>query len=224
MRFISRDEFLRILKLPEPNFDHMQRNGQAAMALGTPLPAHGRYLDLDLVAMAITMALAPTVGRETAATIVLGFFNVWGAAVGQAEVDPLQSCYFAIGAMGGDVLARRPDHYLVTSGTEDEIIDDLCGAHAKLGVSITDILARLRANGREIDVDLSQPFFFPPDHPRFTEVIAEFRRTRDERIARLRRDKKKSAQMKERMREPSIRIPSRLRNNPLAAAIAAVPS
>jgi hypothetical protein len=53
-----------------------QLDGHVALAFGTPSPAMpGRYCDLDLTALAIGEALAPTLGRPTATTIVLGFFN-----------------------------------------------------------------------------------------------------------------------------------------------------
>ena len=63
-------------------------------------PAPGRYFDLDLVGMAIATGLAPTLGRQTATAIVLGFFNQWVAAVGHAEADAAQNYFFAMGAVG----------------------------------------------------------------------------------------------------------------------------
>jgi hypothetical protein len=59
-----------------------------------------------------------------------------------------------------------------------------------MAVNITDILARLREKGRIAEIDLSQPFFFPPEHERFSQIIAEFEHEREARIARLRRSKK----------------------------------
>jgi hypothetical protein len=80
-----------------------------ALAFGTPIPATpGRYFDLDFVAMAI--ALAPTLGRQTATTIVLGFFNQWLAAVGHADADSGQNYFLAMGAviaLAGDVPCLR---------------------------------------------------------------------------------------------------------------------
>jgi hypothetical protein len=60
-----------------------------------------------------------------------------------------------------------------------------------MAVNITDILARLRVKAATAGIDLSQPFFFPPDHPRYFQIIAEFEVEREERIARLRRSKSK---------------------------------
>src|SRR5215831_8357639 len=89
MRHLSREQFLAILKLPEANYDAMQRTGQAALAFTVSRPQPpGQYLDLDLVAMALVLAMAPTIRRELAAAIVRGFFNQWVSAVGHAEDDP----------------------------------------------------------------------------------------------------------------------------------------
>src|SRR5262245_62626846 len=76
MRHLSREQFLAILKLPEANYDAMQRTGQAALAFTVSRPQPpGQYLDLDLVAMALVLAMAPTIRRELAAAIARGFFN-----------------------------------------------------------------------------------------------------------------------------------------------------
>ena len=76
MRPLTRDQFLKILGMTSGAFDAQQRAGHVALAFGTPIPATaGRYFDLDLVGMAIALGLAPTVGRPTATTIVLGFLT-----------------------------------------------------------------------------------------------------------------------------------------------------
>ena len=53
-------------------------------------------------------------------------------------------------------------------------------------------------------IDLSRPFFFPPNDPRFNEILTRVRRERDARIARLKRDKKKFAAAKARGRRQDI--------------------
>ena len=69
-------------------FDQLRHAGHVALAFGTPLPATpGRYLDLDLVAMAINLGISQSLGREISTTIVAGFFNQWASAVGRAEAD-----------------------------------------------------------------------------------------------------------------------------------------
>jgi hypothetical protein len=64
---------------------------------------------------------------------------------------------------------RRPREILVTNGTTEQIMSDLHDASSVIAVNITDIIARLRAKARTAGIDLSQPFFFPPntsDSPR----------------------------------------------------------
>jgi hypothetical protein len=86
MRSLTRDQFLKIFDITSGTFDAQQRAGHVALAFGTPIPAmSGRYFDLDLLGMAIAAGLAPTLGRQTATTIVLAFFNQWIAAVGHAD-------------------------------------------------------------------------------------------------------------------------------------------
>jgi hypothetical protein len=63
--FLTRDEFLELLGLTSGTFDQAQHSGHVALAFGTTLPARpGRYLDFDLVAMAINLGLTPSIGRK----------------------------------------------------------------------------------------------------------------------------------------------------------------
>ena len=111
MRSLTRDQLLRIFGLTSGAFDALQRAGHVALAFGTPIPATpGRYFDLDLVGMAIALGLAPTLGRPTATTIVLAFFNQWVAAVGHADADRRKTTFLQWGFLAGmtakDVPAR----------------------------------------------------------------------------------------------------------------------
>jgi hypothetical protein len=90
MRSLTRDQFLKIFGLTSGAFDAQQRAGHVALAFGSPFPATpGRYLDLDLVAMAIAAGVSHTLGRQAATAIVLGFFNQWVSAVGHASARDL---------------------------------------------------------------------------------------------------------------------------------------
>ena len=163
MRSLTRDQFLKIFGMTSGAFDAQQRAGHVALAFGTPIPATaGRYFDLDLVGMAIALGLAPALGRPTATTIVLGFFNQWVAAVGQVDANTAPNYFFAMGTVGWDDHQRRPREILVTNGTTEQIMSDLHDASSVIAVNITDIIARLRAIARTVGIDLSQPFFFPP--------------------------------------------------------------
>jgi hypothetical protein len=192
MRSLSREQLLKIFGLSSGGFDAQQRAGHVALAFGSSVPASpGRYFDLDLVGMAIAAGLAPTLGRRAATTIVLGFFNQWVGAVGHADADMARNYFFAMGLVGWDDDKKRAREILVTNGTTEQIMSDLDGASSVIAVNITDILARLRGKARAVGIDLSQPFFFPPEHERFSQIITEFEQEREARIARLRRSKTK---------------------------------
>jgi hypothetical protein len=208
MQNLSRDEFLEILGLTGGSFDQLQHAGHVALAFGTPLPATpGRYLDLDLVAIAVNLGLTPSLGRETSTAIVAGYFHQWASAVGHAEADPRQDFFLAVGGVGWDVSKKSPKLLLVTNGTVDEIAQDFRSTPDVVGfftVNISDIIRRLRARAHTAGIDLGRPFFFPPNDPRFNEILTKVRRERDARIARLRRDKKKFAAAKARGRRQDI--------------------
>jgi hypothetical protein len=149
----------------------MRSNAPAMLRSRSEPPSRqrrARYFDLDLVAMAIALGLTPTVGRQAATTIVLGFFDQWVSAVGQADAAT-QNYFFAMGLVVRENDERRPREIWVTSGTSEQIMSDLRDASSVIAVNITDIIARLRVKARAAGIDLSQPFFFPPntrDSPR----------------------------------------------------------
>ena len=220
MRSLTRDQFLKIFGLTSGAFDAQQRAGHVALAFGTPIPATpGRYFDLDLVAMAIAAGLTPTLGRQAATTIVLGFFNQWVSAVGHADADTAQNYFFAMGLVVRENDERRPREIWVTNGTSEQIMSDLRDASSVIAVNITDIIARLRVKARAAGIDLSQPFFFPPEHERFSQIITEFKQERDARIARLRRNKKKFRRHQALMSRQDIKAVARLRDAPIHPAI-----
>jgi hypothetical protein len=216
MQFISRDEFLEVLALTGGAFDQSQHAGHVALAFGTPLPAMpGRYLDLDLVAMAINLGLTQSLGREIATTIVTAFFHQWASAVGHAEADPTEDFFMAVGGVGWDAAKKGPKLLLVTHGTLDQITKDFRVTKDLVGyftVNVSDIIRRLRTRARAAGIDLSRPFFFPPEDPRFDQILTQVKRERDARIARLRRDKKKFAAAKARGRRQDIFAAPRVKN------------
>jgi hypothetical protein len=216
MQPLTRPEFLEVLGLTAGAFDQLQHASLVALAFGAPMPATpGRYLDLDLVAMAIMLALTPSVGRENATVIASGFFHQWVSAVGHAEADLSQNFFMAVGGVGWDATARRPLSLVVTNGTAAEIAQDFASIKNLAGfftINITDIVRRLRTRAHTAGIDLRHPFFFSPDDPRFEEIVTLVKRERDGRLARLRRDKKKLATAKARSRRQDIVAVPRLRD------------
>jgi hypothetical protein len=216
MEWMMRDAFLKILSLTSGAFDQLQHAGHVALAFGTPMPATpGRYLDLDLVAVAINLGLTPSLGRAASTLIVGAYFDQWASAVGHAEADLKQDYFMAVGGIGWDAAKKRFKLLLVTHGTLDQITGDFRGMSDLVGiftVNVSDIIRRLRARAHAAGIDLSRPFFFPPNDSRFDQILTQVKRERDARIARLRRDKKKLAAMKVRGRRHNITAASRVEN------------
>jgi hypothetical protein len=208
MQYITRDEFLELLGLTGGAFDQLQHAGRVALAFGTPMPATpGRYLDLDLVAMAINLGLTPGVGGEKSTAIVAGCFHQWASAVGHAEADPKQDYFMTVGGVGWDAAKKSAKLVVVTNGTLRQIAQDFQSITDLVGsvtVNISNIIRQLRTRAHTAGIDLSRPFFFLPDDPRFNEILTRAKRERDARIARLRRDKKKFAAAKARGRRQDI--------------------
>jgi hypothetical protein len=216
LQTLTRDEFLKVLGLTGGAFDQTQHAGHVALAFGTPHPATpGRYLDLDLVAMAINLGLAPSLGRARATTIVAGYFHQWAGTVGHAESDPGQDFFMAVGGIGWNVTKKAPKLLLVTNGTLSQISRDFQDEKDLVGffsVNVSDIIRRLRAKANAVGIDLSRPFFFPPNDPRFDQILTQVKRERDARIARLKRDKRKFATIQARRRREDITEPARVTN------------
>jgi hypothetical protein len=208
MQHLSRAEFLEVLEISGPSFDQLQHAGHVALAFGMPMPSTpGRYLDLDLVAMAMHLCLAPTVGRANSTAIVLGFFHQWACAVGRAEADLSQDFFVAVAGCGWDSATKKPKTLWITNGTMDQITEDyrsLTDLVAYFNINISGLIRRLRVKAAAAGVDLTRPFFFSPDDPRFREILTRVKREHDARTLRLRGDKKKFAAAKARARRQDI--------------------
>jgi len=148
MQTLTRDEFLTVFDLTSGAFDQLQHAGHVALAFGTPFPATpGRYLDLDLVAMAINLGLSAWLGRERSTAIVAGFFHQWASAVGHAEASPKKEFFLGVGGVRWDAAKKGPELLVVTHGTLDQITKDFRATKDLVGfftVNITDIIRRVR--------------------------------------------------------------------------------
>ena len=215
MQHIARDELLELLGMTSGVFDQLQYAGHVALAFGTPMPATpGRYLDCDLVGMATALGLTPSIGRENATAIVSTCWPQWMNAIGRAEADPQQDYFMAVGGIDWDSENKGPKSFLVTNGTLGEIAGDFQnrGVGNYWGVNISDIIRRLRARAEATGIDLSKPFFYPPGDPRFDEIlITRIKREVNSRMARLKKDRKKSAAMRAWMRRQDIDAAERVR-------------
>jgi len=122
----------------------------------------------------------------------------------------------AVGAAGWDDEKKRPKRLLVTHGTLAQIAGDFRDEKDLVGhftVNISDIIRRLRSRAQAVGIDLDRAFFFPPDDPRFDQILTQVKRERDGRIARLRRAKKKLAAVKAQRRRSDIAAMPRVKND-----------
>ena len=149
--------FLRCWRLAPARLTNCSTPGTSLWHSARRTPATpGRYLDLDLVAMAIMFGLTPPFGRKYSTAIVSGFFHQWASAVGHAEAEPSQDFFMAVGGVGWDATKRRPKLLVVTNGTVGQIADDFHGMKDLAGffnVNISDIIRRLRARAHAAGID-----------------------------------------------------------------------
>ena len=222
MQWVMRDELLKLLELSSGAFDQLQHSGHVALAFGAPLPAmRGRYVDLDLVAMAINLGFAQSIGRENSTAIVAKCFTQWASAVAHAEADHTQDFFMAVGLLGWDAAKKRAEFFLVTHGTLDQITKHF--REKKLvrffAVNVSDIIRRIRERAHAAGIDLSRPFLGPPNDPRFDEIWTRAKRECEARIARLRRDKKKLTVAKLRDQQLNIAVASQVNDVDYALAM-----
>lgn len=186
-QLIDSKTFLVCVGVSSEVFRQLSFKRHAALAYGVPVPsADGVYLPLDAVAMRMMGELSLVVGRKTAANLVLSHFDCWADAVGRAEAGDTRTMFLAVAVFDAKKGGRRETEYIVTSGTQDEITADLRGIKMDRAVtaSVTGIVADVRARAKAVGVDLSQPFFPPPDHPQFRALIDE---AKHQRMAALKR-------------------------------------
>ena len=110
-----------------------------------------------------------------------------------------------------------PREILVTNGTPNQIMSDLHDASSVIAVNITGIIARLRAKARTAGIDLSQPFFFPPDtraSPRSSPSSTRSARRESRVSGKAKRNYRRHQPL---MNRQDIRAAPRLREAPVAA-------
>ena len=151
------------------------------------------------------------------AETVIGTYPDLSSSDGRGVVmikEPPSFYFLAIGLFGWNEQKKHPQEIVVTHGTSEQIMFDLRDAGLVIAVNITDMIARLRAKGLAAGIDLSQPFFFPPDHERYFQIISEFEAERGARLARLRRDKKKWRNHNAFVCRNDVKLATRLRDQP----------
>jgi hypothetical protein len=195
MQALTRWELLEVVGLSEASFDIRRHRGELALAFGATHPSTpGHYLDLDAVALAITLGLGEK-ASSIATRVVLNFFGRWLHATARAEADSSKDYFLAVGAFGIKDLAKRiPEVYGVSNGLPAEIQADF-EAYGKLvaevRVNISFIVRSLHERAFEAGINLSAPFFFLPEDARFHEIERAVLRERDARVAKALKSKKR---------------------------------
>jgi hypothetical protein len=172
--FLTGKQFCAVAPVERANLDQLRRRKQLPMAFGRDAPiAVDRYRPLDAAAFAFGNAITPTCGRKLAAAIIREFWDVWLDGIRLWEWWPRREGEKppAIIFFVGKRLIPRREAYFVTTGTFEDVIEDLNGLPDARSpapathVIIGDVLAGLRSRARAAGIDLSAPFFPPPDHP-----------------------------------------------------------
>lgn len=215
MQRVIRQDFEDLLHLKRGELDYLQFEAAVSLAFGATAPGKpGDYFDIDAACMAINLALSPTFGRDVVTTVVLKFSAMIAAIIARAEVDRTQDSFLGIGAFGvKDAVRKIPKLYGVTAGTMGELQEDFQGHDEPLKnaclVNVSDILRRLRANARELGINLEGEFFYLSDDPRFADIRRVVEREIEARIGRLKADKKKLRWAKARRDRQDIKNLSR---------------
>jgi len=184
-RILSRDEFLRLLKLKSTTLDQRIHINETAFAFGLSRPAHiGEYLVLDAMAMLLASMLhgLAKVQPSRAAEMVRSRWQDWLAGLAQAErqmnAATSGQTYFAVGT-------DYKGNQTAMVGTPKEVNAALEAgggpfAYASLYfMSLQRVIRILRENARQAKIEL--PKFLTPDpsrdeFDRWLEQVHEFRR------------------------------------------------
>jgi len=198
MRALSAQHFFALAATNHGSWSARTNRGEMALAFGIRRRlAGGRFLDLDAVAAILVDELTPGFGRKFAAVIVTSFGDAWLNAVGQADATQTP-VFFQVGEEG-DVLTKAERGVMgkdvpllrksvrVGCGTIAELAKCAEGAPAMperlTMVNITSMLARVRARAAGVGLDLSAPFFPPPDDPFAKQLIATAKQDREAAVA-----------------------------------------
>jgi hypothetical protein len=185
---LPRPQLTAVLGLDDNVFD--QRAHKERLPLGwAAVPATaGQYFPIDLICIRTSDELATMVGYEHATMFVRTHFGHIAETVARSDAEGGQRAYFIALAVAGE--GKRLEYFL-TSGLPNEILEDLarenCPYRRVILVNITALAFELRKRGQKIGVDLRDPFFLPPDHPQFVEMIGLAEQARKDTLAALKK-------------------------------------
>jgi hypothetical protein len=174
MRTLSWQEVLSAAGLTAQGWRSLMRRKQVALAFGGAIaPERGRFLDLDAACIRAALDFAPGLGVDVSSSLIRMYSDEVVTAVAQAdaETEPV----FLVAA---EFLKKGRPAYSMTHGLLPEF-GGLTSANAKhipdrmFFVNATSLLARVRANAKRANIDLSAPFFPPPNSQEYQQMLRE---------------------------------------------------
>lgn len=208
---LNRDQFSRLRRSSYENIDNLRGAGLLPLAFGLTVPAaHGEYHPADVVAGALADALvARRFPRETAVRVVSELFEIWWAALSDAEWQLHGASFDARGKRVAEwgfsyfAVARirrgkgKTDVFRAAAGPHDRALNEVRQA-GPIGlvedialVGMDDVLEGVREAFYEndlIDALDGRMFTRPRGHPEFERWKAEVddyrRRSREREQAR----------------------------------------
>jgi hypothetical protein len=187
---LRRQEFIDVLGMTPETFVQRTMKRQFVLAWGAAPGMNAKFYPVDLAVARVVEEAATMTGFYDAANIVATHMDHVLETIGRAEYDSASFYYLAVAAAGHGAKTE----YLISSGLPTEILADINGAkppfphHRVCTINMTRIIADLRKRGAALRLDLSEPFFLPPDHPKFRELIGGAAELRRLAIATLKRD------------------------------------
>jgi hypothetical protein len=184
---LRRHQFAAVLGMTIDVFDRRAADGHIVLAWGASVGMNAKYYAVDLPVVRVIEEAAGMTGFADGAAITATHMDHVLETIGRAEHDRGNTYYLAI-ATGGHGAQKE---FLITSGLPGEILQDINGSgfrHTKvITINITKIIADLRQRGAKLGLDLSAPFFLPPTHEQFAELIGEAAELRRAALAALKR-------------------------------------
>jgi hypothetical protein len=192
---LARPQLNAVLGLDDNVFDQRAHKNRLPLGWSAVPATAGQYFPIDLICIRTSDELATMVGYEHAAMLVRTHFGHIAETVSRSDAEGGRRAYFIALAVAG---AGKQLEYFLTSGLPEEILGDLARENFPyrrvILVNITALASELRQRAQKVGVDLSAPFFLPPDHPQFAELIGAAEQARKDTLAALKkRDPQRAA-------------------------------
>ena len=189
MRVLRWKECLAAAGVPKRQWSNLIGRKMLALAFGagTTRVPEGRYFDLDAVVLRAIWELAAKVKIEHVAGLLRLHGDIVLGAIGRAEHEA-EPIWLAIAAHRDE---HEQETYNLSAGSLNDFADfRVEGANYVpdriVLVNVNKLIADVRANAKQIGIDLDRVFFPAPDTKIYQQIMAEGRKVREETIAKLR--------------------------------------